>query len=56
MDGEKTMSYIVRAKVRPDLKIINKEYPHENREDAMKHVRLLKKQGWKADILLVDES
>ena len=46
-------NYIVRAKTAPDRKIINREYPYgEDKEKALRHLSLLKKQGWKADIIL----
>jgi len=48
-----TGNYVVRAKVRPDRKVVNKEYPYgEDREKAHKHLALLLKQGWKADIMI----
>ena len=46
------MTYFVRAKTAPDRKVVNKEYPYEDGEEARKHLRLLLKQGWKADIMI----
>ena len=48
-------NYIVRAKTAPDRKVVNRKYPYgEDKEKALRHLGLLKKQGWKADILLVE--
>lgn len=45
--------YVVRAITAPDKRIVNKEHSHgEDKEGAMRHFTRLKKQGWRAEIIL----
>jgi len=45
--------YVVLTQIAPDRKVTKKCHVHGSREEAENHLRRLKKQGWKAEIWMV---